>query len=81
MLTKPTVAALRAVYSLSKHAAWDDIDKMFEAELADTLKSLAMARDEVTIRQLQGRAQFIQEFQALVREAHERLLKLRESTL
>lgn len=81
MLTKPEHMALRALYSFSNHAGWDDVSKFLEGELNATYRALATAADEVTLRQMQGRARFIQEFTSLVRDAAKQLEKLRETTL
>ena len=40
-----------------------------------------VAREDVVVRQLQGRAQFIREFQALWRDAPGVLEKLRDNSL
>jgi hypothetical protein len=81
MLTKPASPALRALYGFSNRVGWDEISKFLDGELVAVYEQLAMARDEVTIHQLQGRAQFITEFQKMVREAPQELEKRRESTL
>lgn len=81
MLTKPSTEALRALYSFSNHSGWAAVSSFLEAELASTQEILAMAVEDVTVRQMQGRAQFILELQKLVREARNELEKRRESTL
>jgi hypothetical protein len=81
MLTKPSALALRALYSFSNHTGWASVSKMLEDELASTYKLLTEAREPATIHQLQGRAQFINEFQGMVRDAPKILEKLQESTL
>lgn len=60
---------------------WDEISMMLEEERAEVGRLLARAQDEVTLRQLQGRAQFLDEFETLVREAPALLEKARVSTL
>lgn len=54
---------------------------MFQSELQAIYRTLASSTDEVTLRQMQGRAQFIQEFLDLVANAPKVLEKLRESSL
>lgn len=81
MLAKPDSRALRALYSFSNHAGWDEVSKMLEAELASTYEMLVKHKDEVIVRQMQGRAQFILEFQKLVREARQELEMRQQSTL
>lgn len=81
MLTKPNSRALRAFYSLSNRTGWDDISAFLDEELAAVYEQLSQAREEVTLRQLQGRAQFIVDFKKVVRDAPTLLEKLRETTL
>ncbi len=81
MLAKPTPLALKSLYSFSQHAGWGEVSKFLEAELAATYEILTVAGDETLLRQMQGRAKFILDLQALVREAPTRLAQLRESTL
>lgn len=81
MLTKPHPLAVKALYSFSNHTGWDDVSKFLQAELDAVHKVLTEAADEATLRQMQGRAQFIREFTTLVRDAPKVLEKLRESTL
>lgn len=81
MLTKPNSKALRAFYSFSNRTGWDDISAFLDGELAATYERLVKALDEVTVRQLQGRAQFIVDLQKMVREAPQLLEKMRETTL
>ena len=81
MLTKPSTQALRGLYSLSRQPAWGDISKYLNDELTKTYEHMATARDDATVRQMQGRAQFVQEFQALVRDVPSLMEKLGETTL
>ena len=81
MSIKPTLPALRNLYKFSNQPGWDEIDKLFQAELTKAYEFLAESRDDVALRQTQGRVQFIREFQALVREAPKLLEKLKDSTL
>jgi predicted ester cyclase len=81
MLTKPKPMAVKALYSFSNHTGWDDVSKFFDDELAKVHEVLVSSPDEVTLRQMQGRAQFIREFLDLVANAPKVLEKLRESSL
>lgn len=81
MSIKPTLPALRNLYKFSNQPGWEEIDKLFQAELTKAYEFLAESRDEVALRQTQGRVQLIREFQALVREAPKLLEKLKDSTL
>lgn len=81
MLTKPTVNALKALYSISIREGWDHVKAMFEVELAQVYAGLASHQDEVRLRQLQGRAQAITEFLDLVDNSRAHLEKLRANTL
>jgi arginine repressor len=81
MFVKPTVQTLRSIYSLSQQSAWKEIDKLFEDELQRTLLFLAESRDDVALRQMQGRAQFIREFLDTVNNSQKSLEKLKETTL
>lgn len=81
MLTKPSVHALRSLYALSHSSGWDEISKLFENELSKSYDFLVESRDDLALRQMQGRVQFIREFQDLVREAPRLLEKLKDSGL
>lgn len=81
MLTKPTVHALRSLYAISQSKGWDEVNKMFEVELQKSFEFLAESRDELALRQMQGRVQFIREFLDVVREAPRLLEKLKDSGL
>lgn len=81
MLTKVTPEAAKAMFRLSGQAEWQAVAKMLDDELAATYKHLVLSPDEAKLRQLQGRAQFIQEFQAAVRDARSNLEKLGGSSL
>ena len=81
MLTKPSVNALRALYAISIREGWDTVKGMFEDELLKVYEGLASHQDEVRLRQLQGRAQFIAEFLELVDNSLAHLEKLRANTL
>lgn len=73
--------AVKALYSFSNHTGWDEVSKFIQGELDKTLEHLVLSPDEVTLRQMQGRARFIQEFLDLVANAPKVLEKLRESSL
>ena len=73
--------ALKTLYSFSNHTGWPEVDQMFRDELAKVYETLASSPDEATLRQMQGRAQFIREFLDLVANAAKVLEKLRESSL
>lgn len=73
--------AVRALYSFSNHTGWDDVSKFLNGELQKVYEVLASSPDEATLRQMQGRAQFIREFLTLVADAPKVLEKLRESSL
>lgn len=81
MLTKPKPMAVRALYSLSNHTGWMDISKFLYDELDKVHETLVLNPDEGTLRQMQGRAQFIKEFLHLVENAATVLEKLRETPL
>lgn len=76
MLTKPSQMAVRALYSLSKHTGWPEINGFLNSELDATFKVLSEAADEATLRQMQGRAQFIRELLTMVQDAPKILEKL-----
>ena len=80
MLTKPTKQMLRSLYKHSQQDSWVEITKLFEEELSKTFEVLADSREDTALRQMQGRAQFIREFLALVREAPRHLEKLNDTT-
>ena len=81
MLTKPTTQMLRSLYALSQSKGWDEINKLFENELTKSYDFLVESRDELALRQMQGRVQLIREFQDLVREAPRLLEKLKDTGL
>lgn len=81
MFVKPTAQTLRSIYSLSQQSAWGEVDKLFKEELQRTLLTLADSRDDVALRQLQGRAQFIREFLDTVNGSQKSLERLKETTL
>lgn len=81
MITTPSPAALKALNALSCQTAWGEVSKLLESELASVFSVLSEAKDDVTLRQMQGRAQFIQELLRLVRNAPTLLSKLGVSTL
>jgi len=81
MFVKPTVQTLRSIYSLSQQSAWGEMDKFFKEELQRILLTLADSRDDVALRQLQGRAQFIREFLDTVNGSQKSLEKLRDTSL
>lgn len=73
--------AVKALYSFSNHTGWEAVGKLFEDELQAIYRVMTSSTDEVTLRQMQGRAQLIQEFLDLVANAPKVLEKLRESSL
>ncbi len=81
MLTKPSLHALRSLYAVSQGKSWEEIDKLFRDELQKSFEFLAESRDELALRQMQGRVQFIREFLDVVREAPRLLEKLKDSGL
>jgi arginine repressor len=81
MFVKPNAQTLRSIYSLSQQSGWAEIDKLFKEELQRTLLTLADSRDDVALRQLQGRAQFIREFLDTVNGSQKSLERLKETTL
>lgn len=81
MFVKPNAQTLRSIYSLSQQSGWAEIDKFFKEELQRTLLTLADSRDDVALRQLQGRAQFIREFLDTVNGSQKSLERLKETTL
>ena len=81
MLTKPTVHALRSLYAISQGKGWEEVNKLFEEELKKSFDFLAESRDELALRQMQGRVQFIREFLDVVREAPRLLEKLKDQGL
>jgi len=72
---------LRSLYALSQSKGWDEINKLFENELTKSYDFLVESRDELALRQMQGRVQLIREFQDLVREAPRLLEKLKDTGL
>ena len=81
MLTKPTIQSLRGLYAISQGKSWQDVGKMFEDELQKSFEFLAESRDELALRQMQGRVQFIREFLDVVRDAPRLLEKLKDQGL
>lgn len=75
MLSTPTDAALIALEQVSKFPRWTDIEKLMEAELTATVDRMIGCRDDADLHALRGRAQFIREFQQVVREAPQTLVK------
>ena len=72
---------LRSLYALSQSKGWDEINKLFENELTKSYDFLVESRDDLALRQMQGRVQLIREFQDLVREAPRLLEKLKDTGL
>jgi len=60
---------VRAVAMLQRNPLWNEIDKLFASELAKTFESMSEAPSEVVLRQCQGIAQLIKEFQRFVQDA------------
>lgn len=80
MLVKPSIHALRSLHKLKQQDMWQEINKLFEAELQRAYEILSDSREDAALRQMQGRAQFIREFLALVHDAQKHLEKLNDST-
>lgn len=81
MLKKPNKAALRSLFALTKHLAWRDLTSMLDEELQATYDLLTESRDPAILHQMQGRAQFIRDFQKAARDVRSNLEKLGDSTL
>lgn len=81
MLSKPTTQQLKSLYHLSKQPAWAEVNNVLENELKKSLDVLVDSRDDTTIRQVQGRAQFIREFLAIVQSAQAALEKSKDNGL
>ena len=75
MLTKPTEPELRALAQL-KAPGMIGIVELLRRELASTDKVLRDTHDEVSLRQLQGRAKLLEEFLSTVDSSTETLEKL-----
>ena len=75
MLTKPTESELRALASL-KHPQMIPVVELLRRELVSTDKLLRDTHDEVSLRQLQGRAKLLEEFMSTVDSSNETLEKL-----
>jgi hypothetical protein len=78
MLTKPSPAVLKVLTTLKGHPGWIELIKFFDEELASMYRALAEAQEDCRLRQLQGRAQCIREFLALVTNAQELSEKTRK---
>ena len=66
---------------MTDNKAWGEVNNMFSDELLKLYEAMADSRDDATLRQFQGRVQFIREFQSLVREAPRTLEKLGDASL
>ena len=73
MLVKPSAELVRSLHFVKKQAAWGAVEAAFDRELTETYRQLAQARDDVDVRQLQGRAKMISEFMKLVADTDELL--------
>lgn len=69
MLHRPDQATLRDLDNLQRTQPWAPTRKYLERELAETMERLLVTRDQYEMWTLQGRAQVIKEFLALVRDA------------
>lgn len=76
MLSTPTHAALIAIDQASKLPRWTDIERLLDAELTATVDRMIGCREDADLHAFRGRAQFIREFQKLVREAPDTLVKM-----
>lgn len=76
MLSQPASEALVAIEQVTKLPRWNDIEKMFDAELTTILDRILGAREAADLHELRGRAKSIREFQQLVRDAPAMLAKL-----
>lgn len=81
MLTKPSPKAVKALHALKLSGHWAEISEYIESELSKVYDVLVSSPDEVTLRQMQGRAQALRDFMVMVRDAHKTLERLRETTL
>jgi hypothetical protein len=81
MLQNPTTAQLRALHALTRSAHWKDFISIFETDLELLNGHLAQRSDEVALRQLQGKAQYVRAFLGQVDKLHETLEKLGETVL
>jgi hypothetical protein len=81
MITNPSPAALKALHAFGSHTGWSEVQKYLEGELQALYRHISEAREDVTLRQMQGRAQLIKELLGLVREAPTTLNRLKVSTL
>ena len=60
---------------------WLEVDKLFQDELKKSYEFLADSRDDLALRQMQGRVQLIREFLGMVQDAPRLLEKLKDSSL
>lgn len=78
MLTKPDAKVLQAIISLGATGAIRQVTEFLEGEQARVRTELEVATGE-NLTRLQGRAQFLTEFLAMVRDAPATLAKLKAS--
>lgn len=81
MLQNPTTAQLRALHALTRTAHWKDFISIFETDLDILNGHLAQRADEVLLRQLQGKAQYVRAFLGQVDKVHTALEKLEGTAL
>ena len=81
MLLTPSADVLRSVYLLSRMNEWKAFSGFLAEERAKVIERLVATSDEVTLRQLQGRAKCLDELEAMVRDARDDLEKLGVTTL
>jgi hypothetical protein len=81
MITSPSPAELKALHALGNQTGWPEVREFLEGELIAVHRLLSEAKDDVTLRQMQGRAQLIREFLKLVSGARQALEKARVNTL
>ena len=81
MALKATATVTKALLALRNHTDWADIAAFLQAELGKTYEVLVSNHDVVRLHQMQGKAQFIQEFLNLAADAPQIFEKLRGKTL
>jgi hypothetical protein len=69
MLTKPTLAQLRAASRLAPQPDWRELMSLVDVELAEIFLRMTDSHNTVVLHQLQGRAQALKDFRKLVGES------------
>jgi hypothetical protein len=75
VIIPPSTDALRALHVAVSQPWWPEVAKFLEVELAATLNRLVGTTSDVELRQLQGRAKFISDFQAITANTADMLKK------